>query len=504
MAVFSCKHINEIETRTLMKKSSHYKLSIQKEQIYCLYCKGLLKIPEEWMQEYHTNCHLELQQYEVNFPDMSPEKRYWIEQLSQHSTVMTSAVGFAGIKPLEYDIFEQMKIYFTKKELQKLITHHNPVVCCYSYWALAERAPSEFFSIVLENIPSIGEEQVEYMYGCIVSSAFLLDLILEDAKHLFNTEQNISIHQLLLKHNFKIYQYYALFDARAQDNHKYSLIKNILTESQDVKLLPRLASFQKEEDIPLILKFKDENRSNFLEAVQQYPHPTFRASLEAQMEHILKVDNRYILYDFYKAVAAYQNNWAVPILSASFTKIKDIYDRNIHLEAVFTAVASNVCNEYTDLLFALWAEKQIHATMFQYLVKLDLLKSIETAYQFLVLNEMSDESLVSDIFDFLLKYDYQGVINVLKINLKQPNVHSYRIFAKKVSELQLTQFIELLFQGITQWNAHIYLAAIKSILSFNDDHYNQQIVHFRTKLKHLQKDWGGETLTELLEENHLL
>ena len=50
----------------------------------------------------------------------------------------------AGIKPKQYENFEELKKNASKQELLTLTNHSNGVVRCYSFWALASNKNARF------------------------------------------------------------------------------------------------------------------------------------------------------------------------------------------------------------------------------------------------------------------------------------------------------------------------------------------------------------------------
>jgi hypothetical protein len=65
-------------------------------------------------------------------------------------------------------------------------------------------------------------------------------------------------------------------------------------------------------------------------------------------------------------------------------------------------------------------------------------------------------------------------------------------------------FVEPLFKRLkNEWNAHVYLNLIETLISYNDNEINQRILKVRKKNNNLTKDWGGKSLDKLLLENNI-
>jgi hypothetical protein len=113
---------------------------------------------------------------EKNSATIAPETNQIVEKIEKINVVMGSAVGFAGIKPEQYENFEALQEIASKRELILLTNHSNAVVRCYSFWALAHYKNVDLFSVVKEHLTDT--TIVETQFGCIISSEKTVDFFI--------------------------------------------------------------------------------------------------------------------------------------------------------------------------------------------------------------------------------------------------------------------------------------------------------------------------------------
>jgi hypothetical protein len=74
-----------------------------------------------------------------------------VKKIEEVNQLMSSAVGAGGIRPEQWDNFEELKKTATKEELIELTNHPNGVVRSYSFWALSHKKDVDLFSIAKEH-----------------------------------------------------------------------------------------------------------------------------------------------------------------------------------------------------------------------------------------------------------------------------------------------------------------------------------------------------------------
>ncbi|MFT5778128.1 MAG: hypothetical protein ACI837_001084 [Crocinitomicaceae bacterium] len=98
-----------------------------------------------------------------------------VRLLSESNTVKERHVGFAGITPEEYGMFEILKEVGTQEELNGLLTHYSPVVRVYAYRALL--ANEMQISIEYEETMFKDTSSVDWFSGCILMTSSVKELV---------------------------------------------------------------------------------------------------------------------------------------------------------------------------------------------------------------------------------------------------------------------------------------------------------------------------------------
>ena len=131
-----------------------------------------------------------------------------------------------------------------------------------------------------------------------------------------------------------------VFENDLLEEEDYERVKELAKARKLPEPLMALARFQKEEDIPFILKFDDEN----FQAIAAFPHPQFWPYLLEQYERLHVDDFKHFLY--FDAVAKYQDEEAL----ALFERVMQEQDRR-SIRALQSAISSNNQTAfYEDLL----------------------------------------------------------------------------------------------------------------------------------------------------------
>jgi hypothetical protein len=88
-----------------------------------------------------------------------------IHDMAAENVVMGSAVGFAGIRPEQWDRYEKLSRLATDEELTALTDDTNVVVRCYAFQAMVERRRIDPFPVLLRHLSDTA--YVHTLYGCI-------------------------------------------------------------------------------------------------------------------------------------------------------------------------------------------------------------------------------------------------------------------------------------------------------------------------------------------------
>lgn len=98
-----------------------------------------------------------------------------INTLGRSNTIKEQYVGFAGLTPNEYVLYEQMKEAATEYELNSLMKHYSPVVRVYAYRALIDNEME--INASYENFLYEDTTTVNWFSGCIYKTSTVQQIV---------------------------------------------------------------------------------------------------------------------------------------------------------------------------------------------------------------------------------------------------------------------------------------------------------------------------------------
>lgn len=126
-----------------------------------------------------------------------------VDSIAAQNEVMGSAVGFAGIRPRQYDHFMRLKEKASEQELLDLTGHPNPAVRSYAFWALAGKTPDSLFPVIADHLNDTA--RVETMFGCFTEQIMVGDFFIavatgniEESLHKLSKKEQLMLDSLLL------------------------------------------------------------------------------------------------------------------------------------------------------------------------------------------------------------------------------------------------------------------------------------------------------------------
>ncbi|WP_296143459.1 hypothetical protein [uncultured Flavobacterium sp.] len=462
-----------------------------------------------------------------------------VKKIESGNVLMGAAVGATGMRPEQYNNFEKLQEISSTGELIQLANHPNATVRCYSYWGLCldEKLKNSdvVFQILKEHLNDKAEVQTQF--GCLGGNEFVSDFFAglvrprdyETDIYMYelNGEQNKEIDSLLLLQIEESFAQYNAILSLEETEENYLTIKNLVTQRGKIIALPKLAKYNKIEDIEEILKFYDANlnkedidRQLYL-AVQNFPNKKFFPLLKEKQE-IAFANKKYhdITPELYGAIASYKSQEALELLRLPIQKFdnKTIGEKYSRLLAQVALDHSN--SNYDELLWEMWEKHEdINRDSFYYLFQVDSKRSYQNAKKIFGLNaEFIGEKLKfqeSDFFEFETLEEI--VINLIGNNEKEllpiiinkkildSDVHHFNIYSKYVRENPQDSYAKSLLDRLkTEWNTYVYIDIVETLLKYNDEKINFEIVSIRKNNKALSENWGGKKLTELLISKGLI
>lgn len=466
--------------------------------------------------------------------EISNETNLIVKKIEKINVLMGSAVGSAGIKPKQYENFEELKKNASKQELLTLINHSNGVVRCYSFWALASNKNTNLFSIVKDHITD--SIAVKTQFGCIGSiekvGDFFINLVNPkyentDVRQLSQTEFN-KLQSLLINKENNLYAGYDAIENAVPTEYLYPKVREMVVKHHNQSALITLSKYKNPKDIELILKnrhqdLNDDGESGYFytfRAIQNFPDSHFFPLLEKKL--YLTLDNDHFSHEWkelYKAIAAYKNQKALELLTIPFTKVQHHDIKKYHIEFVYEAILANKCELYDDLLWKIWQNEHIITIDgFDYFLKLNSAKTLELSkkefnskYQIKqtkvipkIDKSMFSENLEETMLNFILLNDKSLAYDIIKDKITNAYVNDFEMYCTKVLELKDVSFTETLFKRLkTEDNPHVYLQIVETLISFKDQSINKRILDTRKKNKNMNEDWGNDSLDEILKKNNI-
>jgi hypothetical protein len=452
-----------------------------------------------------------------------------VKKIEKVNELMSSAVGAAGMRPKQWDNFEELKKSATKEELIELTNHPNGVVRSYSFWALSHKKDIDLFQIVKNHIND--SELISTQFGCIGSQEMVGDFFIQimtpqyvdlDSDKMESKEMAELDSLLIYKPNKLSSRYSAIANAEPTDR-LYPKIRKLVIKENNQSALVTLAKYQNEQDIELIINNRDVNdedkESGFYFtyiAMQEFPRPEYLPILESHLKRTL--DDTHFSQEWrelYKAIASFKNEKALELLKLPFTEVQHQNIKKYHIDFVFDAILEYQNKLYDDLLWRIWEEEnQRTLRSYKYLLSLNPSRTYELTKKELIKNykigksdfipnlEKVEES--ENFYEYLLNVvianDKELANKMIKEQIENSNVHNLPLFTSKVNRQKI--FIEPLFNRLENaWNAHIYLDLVKTLIEFDDNSINKRILEVRKRNSNLNEDWGGKALDKLLVEN---
>jgi hypothetical protein len=475
------------------------------------------------------NCNLAAQ-YKFDSSLITKKTNKIVSKIEKENQLMSSAVGYSGEKPEQWDNFQKLKEQASKNELLELTNHPNGVVRSYSFWALSHDPNIDLFNIVKEHLSD--DELINTLFGCIGGQEKVGDFFIQivTSEYVDLESQKLSkiefqeLDSLLIYHPNKLSSRFDAINRAKATNEIYPKIRELVVKEKNPNALVSLAKFQKEQDIELIKNFNDN--SNEVEdgfyftysAIIEFPNQAFLPLLAENLMSTL--DNTHFSSEWrqlYKAIACYKNEKSLTLLEIPFTQVEHENIKKYHIEFVFEAISDAQDSIYDELLWRIWEEEyQTSIQVYKHLLSLNPARAYELTKRELIenyeiqrsnfvpkLNKVDNsENLTEYQLNVIIANDAELSSKIISQQIINTNVHNLSLFTSKVNQQEL--FVEPLFNRLeNEWNAHIYLDLVETLILYRDDTINKRILEVRNQNVNLTKDWGGKALDKLLKESNI-
>lgn len=456
-----------------------------------------------------------------------------VAKIEEIDMLMGSAVYRSGVRPKQYDNFEELQKIATTPELIELTNYPNGVVRCYAFTALTHRPAINIFPIVVAHIDD--NEMVTTQFGCIRSEMAVGDIFIGLATpcHTGGTAKTLSLtatqmatlDSILIYSNKNLQARKDAIRRTGTNASLYGRIRELAVQNNDQLSVVALAKYQKEQDIALIANNRDKGKEDgkgyvyTYQAVQEFPHADFLSLLESHLHRAVKetkVNSEW--GELYRAIASYNNAKAAELLAVPLRTVRNQSLRSRHIDAVFGALCEYRCPLYDSLLWQLWREEQkISPVIYAYLscknsreafelTKKNLL-DIEGVYRAntpALGMESTTDTLIDDMLEFALLAEREFALEVMRTGIQHADVLRFLVIAKKAMAVHDSSFVEPLFLRLkSEENPHVYLKIVELLLLYNDPNVNRRIMEVKAINQNMNRDWGGKALAKLLRANNI-
>jgi hypothetical protein len=214
------------------------------------------------------SCHQTTSPGKIILVKIRPVIQTIVDSIAKYNQLNGSAVGYAGVRTIQWDRYEKLSKTATLAELRELTHHENAVVRCYAYDALTTRKDTTAFTILLTHLHDTAT--VSTLIGCVVSGEqvgdyFLNAVILRDSTdtgYKLSSKQKTIIDSVLLfdKHMTLFAKYNLLYDLKPRPEY-YGRVKEIAVKEKMPVAIWALAKYKNPNDINIITSAFNDTES---------------------------------------------------------------------------------------------------------------------------------------------------------------------------------------------------------------------------------------------------
>lgn len=397
---------------------------------------------------------------------------------------------------LEYELRKRA----TNQELVDLCNHRKAVIRAYAISILDDRKYENLFPLVLDRI--FDYKLVDNKgYQSFVEDEAVGEFFAE-VEHLNPQERAIIDSMLIFTDNELEYTNDVLYNLNIKPKH-YHRIKELVDTKYTA--IVALAKFQNPIDIPLI---KEEILNNEyitrINAIEYFPDDAFKPLLTKLIEE----EESFGYDDFEKAVAAYQDSFALQYFEDILKKVGNASYRDNYVEPIWNALVKYKAPIYNELLFEFWEKDfKINIEEFDYLLAFDSIRckqlaicSIENAIE---INNY-DEHTLPHILDYLIENDYKIACTLIIQQLKEHRGLDYMYFTNAAISIHDDEVFEVMFERLERDNSVFNTEhLITAFLRLEDEEINKRLVKTIKSNSNL-KDRQIENIKEIFKENNVV
>lgn len=257
---------------------------------------------------------------------------------------------------LTYHPYRYLRDTATVEELLILTDWDNPFVRLYAFSSLEKREYSGLYQIVLDHLCDTTQFYVlSDDHGWFSTT---IDMMLHYAENKLTSSEKDTLKHLIITEHSNIGRIDDIFFFLSPDEDYYDIVRDKAKKTQDVYSLIALSTYQKEEDISIIIKGFDKIEIKggvfiFFKAIENFANDKFLPKLIKYAENIKEnslVSDDYMYY--YYALAKYQHEDTFKILSQMTNRVYYSSDGYWYsnLVQIYKALKKYEYDEYQHLI----------------------------------------------------------------------------------------------------------------------------------------------------------
>ena len=415
-----------------------------------------------------------------------------VREMAEINVVMGSAVGYARVRPKQYDNFLALQEHATADELMLLLNHPSPAVRCYAFDALRLlKTPTEILQVVMAHLDD--DIEVQMHFDCMIFRTKVADHMIDGLTRDADGKLDLSaLHEALVLGGFNLSNVMWAVMAVPVEEKFYLKIQTMALENGDWASMEKLLAYQKPNDWKIIRDVyelnKQEGKKNFsvFHTIAAFPLPELRPILvDALPDTFGQTHYSNSWGELYRAISAYKDEDALIQLQRAFTEESNPNMRRYHLAYIFDAVSAHEDAIYNALKWRLWEEEgYISVEMLAYLSQLSEERALSLAWK--SLNNMLalhyGDDHWEDVFLALLTYVFEkdeASVDADDIVEWLTNADGYffpKVAAFCESYPREKWVAPLLVRMYSEDDVEVLMAAAKALLAYKRPDINQQVL----------------------------
>lgn len=243
------------------------------------------------------------------------------------------------------------------EDLRTLTDYPTPLVRTYCFTALVERQDSAIFQILLRHLRDTAPIEVYYpgqLYGSTVA-----DKMISTGLKFLNKQERDSLRDLIIfKHHYLETTKEIFIDMIPNDKY-YNMVRKLAQQDYDVTAYVALATYRRQEDIPLIKSsFNNSNINHYyiFKSIDNFPDTAFFPVL---LQHFDTFDYKHGIsysshYYYIRALAQYQCKECLDIFESMSKYLHYYYEgsasiRDQNKAHILQAINRYYCPLYEEL-----------------------------------------------------------------------------------------------------------------------------------------------------------